>query len=207
MLTSPPPTIGVLVVDDHPVVVRGVRILLEDAAAVEVVGSASSAPEAVAKAKALQPAVVLLDFRLGEAEMPRTVMAVRNAAPNTKIVIFTANNTATAMALALDAGADGYLLKEVHDGDLAEHIRRAAAGEPVISRVLTHPRGPAVPKLTTREIQVLQHVARGRINSEIARQLTLAPNTVKTYLQSAMQKLGARNRVEAILRGRQLGII
>jgi DNA-binding NarL/FixJ family response regulator len=194
-------------VDDHPVIVRGVRTLLDRDATIEVVGEASSAVEPVDRAKRLQPDVVLLDLRLPESDVRTTAAALRAAAPEARIVVFTAYSNPAAVAMAVEAKVDGYLLKDASDNDIADSLRRAVAGESVF-QVSRQPAGAGyVPSLTRREVEVLRRTAMGRTNPEVAVDLKLSRNTVKTYLQSAMQKLGARNRVEAIARASEAGVL
>lgn len=199
--------IRLIVVDDHPVIVRGVRTLLDRDPTVEMVGEANSAAEAIERARQLQPDVVLLDLRLPGADVQTTTAALRRVAPRTKIVVFTAYSNPAAVAMAVDAHVDGFLLKDASESDLADCLRRAVAGESVFQ--VARPRNGAefVPPLTRREVEVLRRTAMGRTNIEVAEDLALSRNTVKTYLQSAMQKLGARNRVEAIARASEAGVL
>ncbi|MFF0297647.1 response regulator [Kitasatospora sp. NPDC004614] len=202
-------TVRVLVVDDHPVVCDGVSALIRRAEDVSVVGSARTAREGVALAATLHPDVVLLDLRLPDLPGSRTVPLLRAAAPDARVVIFTAFEDRNALSAALAAGAHGCLLKDVTDTDLVAQLRLAAAGQRVMDPRLN---GSAPAQLqarlfrlslSRREYEVIRSAATGRTNPEIAEELGLTRNTVKTYLQTAMQKLGARNRVEAIRRAQQ----
>lgn len=207
MLTKPMTrTVTILVVDDHPIVAAGLRLFLAADSDLVVTGDAASASEAISKAALLQPSVVLLDLRLPGSDIEDTAASLRIAAPNAKIVVLTAYSTPAAMAKALAAGVDGFLLKDVSEQDIADSVRRVAAGG-----VFRPPRRCTakdyVPPLTRREIEVLRGIAMGCTNAEVAGDLRLSNNTVKSYLQSAMQKLGARNRVEAITRANETGLL
>ncbi|MCX4530865.1 response regulator transcription factor [Streptomyces sp. NBC_00841] len=202
-------TLRLLVVDDHPVVCDGVRSLVRYAPDLDVVGSARTAREGIELAGSLRPDIVLLDLRLpdmlGSEALPR-VLAV---SPATRVVIFTAFEDHAALDVAMAAGAHGCLLKDVTHTDLVEQLRRIAAGVRVVDPRLRESGGALLQarlfqlSLSRREYEVVRLAATGKTNPEIAEDLGLARNTVKTYLQSAMQKLGARNRVEAVRRARE----
>ncbi|MDQ1012124.1 two-component system nitrate/nitrite response regulator NarL [Streptomyces sp. V4I23] len=202
-------TVKVLVVDDHPVVCDGVRSLVRDAPDLEVVGSARTAREGIALTAQLQPDIVLLDLRLpdmlGSEALPRMLAASRTS----RVVIFTAFEDHAALSAALEAGAHGCLLKDVTHTDLVEQLRRIAAGVRIVDPRLKGSSGALLQarlfqlSLSRREYEVVRLAATGKTNPEIAEDLGLARNTVKTYLQTAMQKLGARNRVEAVRRARE----
>lgn len=197
-------TVRVLVVDDHPIVTDGVQQLLRGEPSITVVGSAGTANEAVRLVAELAPDVVLLDLRLPDMLGTEAIAALRARAPRLRIVLFTAYPDHAALPAALDAGADGCLLKDSSITDLATGLHRAASGvtvmDPRLQRGTPHRIQDALYRtgLTRREYEVLRRVAVGRTNPEIAEDLGIARNTVKTYLQSAMGKLGARNRVEAL---------
>lgn len=205
--------VRVLVVDDHPVVVQGVSMLVRDIPDIEVVGDARSGAEALVAVRELKPHVILLDLRLPDMLGCESTRLLRAAAPGVKILIFTAHAEHPALQLALDAGANGALLKDVADADLADAILRTARGEHVLdSRFEQDPaawRAPANNSvdLTKREYEILRRVAMGETNPEIADALSLSRNTVKTYLQSALHKLGARNRVDAIVKAGEAGLL
>jgi two-component system, NarL family, nitrate/nitrite response regulator NarL len=202
---SKAPFISVLVVDDHPVVIGGVRRLLDRDPEFRVIGDAGSAAEAVNKAAQLQPDVMLLDLRLPDSEIGTTAAALRTAAPDMKIVVFTAYVSPAALAQVRGAKVHGFLHKDATDEDLGESLRKVMAGES-ISPPGRGTRG-FTPTLTRREIEVLRHIAMGYTTVEVAEELVLARTTVKSYLQSLMQKLGARNRVEAISHASEAGLL
>ncbi len=204
------PAVRVLVVDDHPIVLDGVTLTLRDASWLHVAGYARTGREAIAAVEALRPDVVLLDLRLPDMLGPEVIRALRLRAPDLKIVLFTAYPDHAALDPALAAGADGAVVKDVERKELVDVIRRVVAGERVIAvagegaLLETKLREQG---LTRREYEILRRVAMGETNPEIAVHLNLTRNTVKTYLQRAMEKLGAHNRVEAISKAGRLGIL
>lgn len=201
----------VMVVDDHPVVRDGVALLLRGEPALVVVGSAESGRSALERAPALHPDLVLLDLRLPDMLAPEVVAGLRELLPNVRVVVFTAHGDHHGVQAALDAGAHGALLKDAAATDLVAALCRVLRGE----RVSDPRMGPgeagraalARSGLTRREYEVLRLAAQGRTNPEIAETTGLARNTVKTYLQSALHKLGARNRVEAIGKASEAGLL
>jgi len=205
--------IRVLVVDDHPIVLDGVALALQRTSFLEVAGYARSGREAVDAVARFRPDVVLLDLRLLDMLVPEAIRRITAVAPGVKIIVFTAYPEHAALSDALAAGAHGVLVKDTERGDLIDVIQRVAAGERVISadingdgRVLLN-RKLRENGLTRREYEILRHVAMGETNPEIACALGLTRNTVKTYLQRTLEKLGARNRIEALARANQLGIL
>ncbi len=205
--------VRVLVVDDHPVVVQGVSMLVRDDPRITVVGDARSGADALVAVRELEPDVILLDLRLPDMLASESTRVLLDARPGVEILIFTAHSEHPALQLALSAGARGALLKDVADADLADAILRTAGGERVLdSRFEQDPaawRAPAnsTVDLTRREYEILRRVAMGETNPEIAEALHLSRNTVKTYLQSALHKLGARNRVDAIVKAGEAGLL
>jgi two-component system, NarL family, nitrate/nitrite response regulator NarL len=202
--------IRVLVVDDHPVVHDGVAMLVERTRSITVAGYACSGREAIELAGELRPDVVLLDLRLPDMLGSEAVRAIRRQAPGVAVLIFTAHADHAALQAAREAGAAGMVVKDVTRSDLTDVIGRAARGEPVpwgaVGAEATAARLARF-GLTRREYDVLRRVALGETNAEIAAATFLSRNTVKTYLQSALQKLGARNRVEAIARASEGGLL
>lgn len=207
----------VMVVDDHPVVRDGVALLLRGEPALVVVGSAESGRSALERAPGLRPDLVLLDLRLPDMLAPEVVTGLRGVVPAARVVVFTAHGDHHGVQAALDAGAQGALLKDAAATDLVAALRRVLRGEHVSDPRMV-PRGVeggeaanraalARSGLTRREYEVLRLAAQGRTNPEIAETTGLARNTVKTYLQSALHKLGARNRVEAIGKASEAGLL
>lgn len=202
MLTAGP--VRILLVDDHPVVREGTALLVRHDPSLAIVGYAQTGAEALAEATRLRPDLVLLDLRLPDQLAPEVTVALKAAVPGVRVLLFTAHAEHAALAAALDAGADGCLLKDTSRTDLVDTIKRVAAGERHLDPRISRDPWPA---LTPREYDVLRHVALGETNPEIAAALALSRNTVKSYFTSAMQKLGARNRVEAILRASEHGLL
>lgn len=205
--------IRVLVVDDHPVVADGVRLLLREETGIEVIGSASDAATATRLVQRDRPHVVLLDLHLPDALASEMVGRLREVAPDARIVVFTAHRDHAALGPTLDAGVDGCLLKDAGATDLASAVRQVVNGIPsfdprVDDRVTNRFQGRLYQSgLTRREYDVVRHAAAGRTNPEIAEQLGLTRHTVTGYLRDAMRKLGARNRIELITRAAQSGLL
>lgn len=205
-------TATVLLVDDHPVVRSGLRAVLDAADGVRVIGEAATGEEALDLAAGLRPDVVLCDLRLGDGiDGIQTTAALRALSPPPAVLILTTYDRDAEILGAIEAGAAGYLLKEVAPEAIVDGIRRAAAGETVLSpelasRVLTGMRRP-LPRLTVREVDVLRHLATGATNREIARALCVTEATVKSHLVHIFSKLGADSRSRAIHVARQTGLL
>jgi two-component system, NarL family, nitrate/nitrite response regulator NarL len=205
--------VRVLVVDDHPIVLDGVTLALQATSWLRVSGYARTGAEAVVAVRGLRPDVVLLDLRLPDMLGPEVIQALLAEYPDVRIILFTAYPDHAALGAALAAGAHGVIVKDTERADLVDVIRRVVDGERVVctavgadSQVLLN-RKLRDHGLTRREYEILRHVAMGKTNPEIAVALGLTRNTVKTYLQRTLEKLGARNRVEALTRANQLGIL
>ena len=204
--------ITVLIVDDHPVVRSGLRAVLDAGSGVRVVGEAANGDEAVTLAAHLRPDVVLCDLRLGEGrDGIETTAMLRALAPAPAVLILTTFDRDAEMLGALEAGAAGYLLKEVAPEKIIDGILRAARGETVLepdlaSRVLKGVRNP-LPKLTAREIEVLRCLSEGMANREIARALFVTEATVKSHLAHIFTKLGVDSRSRAVHLARETGLI
>lgn len=203
--------IRVVVVDDHPVVLDGVRLLLREDPAIRVVGGAPDAGSAVRLAARTRPHVVLLDLRLPDAMASELVGPLRRAAPAARLLVFTAYRDHAALQATLEAGVDGCLLKDAGSTDLVSAVRQAALGVAIFDpRVgdATRMRSRLFDTgLTRREYDVLRHAAAGLTNPEIAEQLGLTRHTVTGYLRNAMRKLDARNRIELITKAAKSGLL
>jgi two-component system nitrate/nitrite response regulator NarL len=202
----------ILVVDDHPVVRDGVKLLLRSDPLLVVAASAESGRAAIESVRELQPDIILLDLRLPDMSATEVIAKVRSMRTIVKIVIFTAYTDHAAMKSALDAGADGGLLKDIGSMDLSAALRKTLRGELIVDpRIVSDEsrRSRALTRLglTRREYEVLRLAAEGKTNPEIAESTDLTRNTIKTYLQSALHKLGARNRVEAITKAGEAGLL
>lgn len=202
----------VLLVDDHPVVRSGLRAVIEAGDALTVVGEAATGEEAITLAGHLHPDVVLCDLRLGSGiDGIRTTVALRALDPAPAVLILTTFDRDAEVLGAIEAGAAGYLLKDVDPEVIVQGIRRAAAGDMVLApdlatRVLKGMRSP-LPRLTDREIEVLRHLARGATNKEIARTLFVTEATVKSHLAHIFTKLDVDSRSRAIHVAQETGLI
>jgi DNA-binding NarL/FixJ family response regulator len=206
--------IRILVVDDHPIVREGLVAVLEDQPDFQVVGSASSAEEAIRLAPERSPEVVLLDLEMPGMDGVAAIPALQQAAPDTRILVFTAYDTDERVFGALRAGAQGYLLKGAPAEEIARAIRTVYAGgshlEPrVAARVVAEVGAPrhASGGLSSREREVLGLVAGGLSNKQIARSLGITERTVKFHVTSVFNKLGAENRAQAVAMAIQQGFV
>jgi DNA-binding NarL/FixJ family response regulator len=204
--------IRIVLVDDHPVVRAGLRGLLEGQPDLTVVGEAADAASARRVVRATGPDVVLMDLNLGSgqggAEVTRTL---RDLDPAPQVLVLTTYDTETDIRTAVDAGAVGYLLKDVPPDQLFAGVRAAARGETVLAplvaaRLLGRP-GAAGPPLTPREVEILTLLARGLANKDIARQVLVSEATVKSHLSHVYDKLGVDTRAGAVARAIEQRII
>jgi DNA-binding NarL/FixJ family response regulator len=206
------PPIRLLVADDHPVVRDGLRAMLATQPDMELVGEAATGTQAVERARALRPDVVLMDLQMPELDGPAAIAALREQAPEVRVLVLTTFGTDADITRAVDAGATGYLLKDAPREQLFGAIRAAARGEAVLSpsvatRVLGRMRAPAQEALSPRELEILQAVARGLSNKDIGRQLYISEATVKTHLLRVFSKLGVDDRTAAVTVALERGII
>ncbi len=198
--------IRVFLLDDHEVVRRGVRELLESADDLEVVGEAGSAAEALHRVPATSPDVAILDVRLPDGSGIEVCRELRSSMPDLKCLMLTSFNDDEALFDAVMAGAAGYVLKEVRGSDLIESVRRAAAGHSlldpmvtarVIDRLRNPPKDALTAALSPQESAILGHLADGLTNRQIAEQMFLAEKTVKNYVSNLLAKLGMHHRTQA----------
>jgi DNA-binding NarL/FixJ family response regulator len=204
--------IRLLVADDHPVVRDGLRAMLATQPDMELVGEAASGTQAVERARALRPDVVLMDLQMPDLDGPAAIAALREQAPEVRVLVLTTFGTDADITRAVDAGATGYLLKDAPREQLFGAIRAAAKGESVLSpsvatRVLGRMRAPAEEALSPRELEILQAVARGLSNKDIGRRLYVSEATVKTHLLRVFSKLGVDDRTAAVTVALERGII
>lgn len=204
--------IRVVIADDHPVVRAGLRALFEPEAGITVIADAANPDEAVDAVRRHNPDIVLMDLQFGSAESgadaTRRIRAL-DAPPY--VLVLTNYDTDGDIIGAIEAGASGYLLKDAPPHDLIAAVRAAAAGESALApaiagRLLDRLRTPSV-ALSRREIEVLERVARGRSNSEIAEELFVSETTVKSHLVHVFSKLDVTSRTAAVARVRELGIL
>ena len=199
--------IRVFLLDDHEVVRRGLRELLEDEPDIEVVGEAESAATAVRRIPALRPDVAVLDARLGDGNGIDVCRDVRSLDDSIRAIILTSYDDDEALFAAIMAGASGYVLKQIHGTDLVDGIRRVAAGQSLLdpaltARVLQRLRDGSGPPdelaaLTDQERKILTCIAEGLTNRQIGERLFLAEKTVKNYVSSLLAKLGLERRTQA----------
>lgn len=205
--------IRIVLADDHPVVREGIRGMLTGYGDIDVVGQAASGPEAVDLVAALHPDLVLMDLRMPGGDGVAATRAITSAHPGTHVVVLTTYETDQDILRAIEAGASGYLLKDIAPGELARSVRAAAAGETVLatsaaSALLGRLRGgPPTPALSPQEVKVLRLAADGRTNAAIGTELFIGEATVKTYLSRAYEKLGASDRTSAVRRALELGLL
>lgn len=201
--------ISVLIADDHPVVRQGLRVFLEVQPDIEVVGEAGDGAEAARLAKELRPDVVLLDLVMPGTDGVAAIELMAEDDAGSKVLIVTSFGEHRAVVPAIRAGARGYVSKEVDPSALAAAIRAVAAGHvllgpEVAATLLSADAGQSAdngrdPQLTAREREVLDLIARGRSNREIARTLAVSEKTVKTHVSSVLMKLGVADRTQAAL--------
>ncbi|MGO3147427.1 MAG: response regulator [Leucobacter sp.] len=205
-------TTTVLLVDDHPVVRSGLRAVLDLMDVVEIIGEAATGEEALTLTAHLHPDVVLCDLRLGAGiDGIETTAALRKLDPAPAVLILTTFDRDAEILGAIEAGAAGYLLKDVNPEIIVDGIQRAAAGDIVLApematRVLKGMRNP-LPKLTDRETEVLRLLATGSTNKEISRALFVTEATVKTHLAHIFTKLGVDSRSRAIRVAQETGLL
>lgn len=212
--------IRILLVDDQRLMREGLRTLLELEADLEIAGEAGDGQAALEAYAALLPDVVLMDIRMPVLNGVEATRRLREKWPSARVIILTTFDDDANVFEGLRAGALGYLLKDVSGADLAQAVRTVAAGgaliEPSVARRvfaefarLAPPARPAelAEPLSERELEVLRLVAEGLSNKEIGQRLSLAEGTVKNYVTNVLQKIDARDRTQAALRAKDLGLI
>jgi DNA-binding NarL/FixJ family response regulator len=200
-------TIKVFLLDDHEVVRRGLRELLEVEDDIDVVGESASAAEATRRIPALRPHVAVLDGRLPDGSGIDVCRDIRSVDPDIHALILTSYDEDAALFAAIMAGASGYVLKNIRGTDLVDAIRRVAAGQSLLdpavtARVLERLRSgpeedPRLAGLTDQERRILDHIAEGKTNRQIGEEMFLAEKTVKNYVSSLLAKLGMQRRTQA----------
>jgi len=213
---SPVPTgaIRVVIVDDHALFRRGLDRVLADEPDIEVVGEAADGVEAVARVRELTPDVVVMDVRMPRATGIEAARTLRAMVPETKVIMLTVSDLEEDLYEAVKAGVNGYLLKEVAIGEVADAVRAVAAGHSLVSPSMAsklfrefnalaeraEDRQRALsPRLTERELEVLKLVAKGLSNREIGGELYIAENTVKNHVRNVLEKLQLHSRMEAVV--------
>jgi two-component system, NarL family, nitrate/nitrite response regulator NarL len=202
--------VRVLVIDDHPLFRRGARQLMDLDGGFQVVGEASSGREGLELAVQLQPDLVLLDLNMQDMDGIETLRALRAANVKARVAMLTVSDQETDLVAALRSGADGYLLKHTEPEELLRQLRQIHTGRLVLTDELTdrlvhamrredEPQPGEQAGLTPREQQVLEQLAEGLSNKQIARNLDLSEGTVKVHVKHVLKKLGMRSRLEAAL--------
>lgn len=190
----------VLIADDHTIVRIGLTALLNAEKDMEVVGEAKNGVEAIRKARQLLPDVIIMDLFMPKKNGIDATTEILDALPAAKILILTSFGTSDGIARSLQAGAVGAFMKTADDGELVTAIRKVMCGERVISpevrRMLNE--DPPVPELSSRQREILNAIATGLTNKEIAATLSVRKDTVEDYLRMLFSKLGAANRTEAV---------
>jgi len=210
--------IRLLLADDHPVVRDGLVAMLSTQSDLVVVGEAATGAEAVERAAALAPDVILLDLEMPGMDGVEALRQIRAARPEAPVIVFTAFDTDERIVSAVRAGAQGYLLKGAPRDELFKAIRVVSEGgsllQPVVaSKLLQHmsqqatERETSADSLTEREMEVLKLLAQGKTNKEIAAALVISERTVKFHVGSILSKLGAGNRTEAVTIAAQRGLV
>ncbi len=202
----------ILISDDHPVVRAGLRGMLSGEPDFEVVGEAQNGKEAVTLTGELRPDVVLMDLRMPEMDGVTAIGGIKEKHPEVQILVLTTYESDADIIRAVEVGATGFLLKDAPREELFAAIRAAAAGKSPLSpavaaRLMRRMRGPAEEALSVREIEVLELVARGTSNKEIARQLWISETTVKSHMLHIFDKLGVTDRTAAVTAALKRGII
>jgi DNA-binding NarL/FixJ family response regulator len=222
--------IKVLLVDDQNLIRQGIRLLLELEPDIQVVGQAADGRRALEQVELLHPDVVLMDVRMPEMDGLAATRILSASHPEVKVIILTTFEDDETVFDGLKAGASGYLLKDISSEEMAQAVRKVAAGEALIQSRLTRKvlaefsrlasatnrqaplKTTAVAEtlpvaLTERELQVLQALTHGLSNREIAESLVITEGTVKNHVSSLIDKLGVRDRTQAVLKAQELGLI
>jgi DNA-binding NarL/FixJ family response regulator len=203
-----PDRITVLLADDHSLVRRGFRRMLDDDPAIDVVGEASDGEEAVALATRLQPQVIVMDCAMPRSSGLEAMRRILAASPKMAILMLSMHSEQTLVRQAMAAGARGYVLKSAVDLDLAGAVKRVAAGETVLDPALDRS-DPAsdVRPLSARELEVLQLICDGLSNREIAAALDLSVNTISVHRTNIMTALGVHKAAELVVYALQHGLV
>jgi DNA-binding NarL/FixJ family response regulator len=205
-----PPKITVLLVDDHALVRRGFRRMLEDDADISVAGEASEGSEAVRLALELHPKVIVMDCAMPELNGIEATRAILAKYPEAAILMLSMHSEETLVRQALDAGARGYVLKNAMDLDLVSAVKSIAAGMTVLDPQVSRPdalKGERSGGLTPRELEILQHIVAGKSNKEIAADLNLSANTVAVHRANIMDTLGIHKTAELVVYAIRNGLV
>jgi DNA-binding NarL/FixJ family response regulator len=211
-------SLRILIADDHPLFRKGMRTLLTATADTEVIGEATTGREVIELAAALQPDVILMDLQMPGVNGIEATRQILQDSPNIRILVVTLFEDDASVFTALRAGARGYILKDAKEDEILRAIRAVGSGEAIFSPAIATrlmeffatPRPSAskeiFPTLTDREREILQLIARGSTNHDIARQLVLSVKTVNNYVSNIFSKLQVTDRAQAIIRARDAGL-
>ena len=202
--------ITVLLVDDHSLVRRGFRRMLEDEADMQVVGEAGNGEESIKLAKKLHPQVVVMDCALPGMNGLEATRKIMQESPQTAVLMLSMHSESTWVRQAIDAGAKGYVLKNALDLELGAAIRKVAAGETVFDPQVEQPsvlKGERSAALTQRELEVLQMIVDGKSNKEIATALDLSANTIAVHRANIMNSLGIHKTAELVVYAIRAGLV
>ena len=205
--------IRILIADDHAVVRQGLRMFLGLDAELDVVGEASDGAEAVRLARELRPDVVLMDLLMPAMDGIAATAAIRGELPDVEVIALTSVLEDASVVGAVRAGAIGYLLKDTQSEELRRAIKAAASGQVQLApqaaaRLMREVRAPESPEaLTERETEVLRLLAVGKANKEIARELGVGEQTVKSHVSNILAKLGVQSRTQAALHAARIGLV
>lgn len=205
-----PPKISVLLVDDHALVRRGFRRMLEDDPEISVVGEASDGREAVRLALELKPKVIVMDCAMPELSGIDATRQILEKLPHAEILMLSMHSEETLVNQALEAGARGYVLKNAMDLDLVSAVKSVAAGMTVLDPQVSRPqnlKGERGGGLTPRELEILQHIVAGKSNKEIAVDLNLSVNTVSVHRANIMDTLGIHKTAELVVYAIRNGLV
>lgn len=198
----------ILIVDDHPLFRKGVSQLIQAAPEFKFVGEAANGQDGIRLAHELKPDMILLDLNMKDMNGVEVLKAVKDAGLDSRVIMLTVSDQAEDLVAALQAGADGYLLKDMEPEDLMSHLAEAARGRIAITprltqllaasfREMNRPKSPTEAGLTDQEGRILELIADGKSNKLIAKELNIAEGTVKVHVKHLLKKLNLRSRVEA----------
>ncbi|HVH51779.1 MAG TPA: response regulator transcription factor [Gaiellaceae bacterium] len=209
--------IRVLVADDQPLVRSGFRMVIDERDDLELVGEAGDGAEVIELARDLDPDVILMDIRMPNLDGVEATRRLSDAGTRARILVLTTFDLDEYVYAAIQAGASGFLLKDVEPAELVDAIRVVAAGNSLFGPAATErlvarfaqpqPSGKALDELTEREQEILSLLATGLSNAELAQQLFLSETTVKTHVSSILRKLGVRDRVQAVIAAYDAGLV
>lgn len=202
--------IKIVLVDDHALVRRGFRVMLDDDDAIEVVGEASDGEEAIHVVEKTQPKVVVMDCALPKVDGMEATRRIKERWPEIAVLMLSMHGEETWVRLALESGANGYILKSAVDLDLADAIKRVATGETVLDPKVSLSallKGERTAGLSARELEILRLIVSGKSNKEIAVDLGLSVNTVAVHRANIMETLGIHNTAELVVYAIKNGLV